>query len=163
MVDCEGPFYRPVGVNPHSIHYAHRDWVYVNEATAADDLYRPPVFLVAIFKIMTFTHKSHFAVVSCQICRKFFGRHARSKSFCRQTESLNPFSLIVIGNPLKLYLTPGNVNDCTVAVDVLDEFTFADNIVIGDKAYGTVAISEFIEVNGGSYYIPPKDNAKQPW
>jgi transposase len=34
---------------------------------------------------------------------------------------------------------------------------------MGDKAYGTVAIREFIETNGGSYCIPPKDNAKQPW
>ena len=34
---------------------------------------------------------------------------------------------------------------------------------MGDKAYGTATIREFIETNGGSYCIPPKDNAKQPW
>ncbi len=34
---------------------------------------------------------------------------------------------------------------------------------MGDKAYGTVEIRDFIESNGGSYCIPPKANATQPW
>ena len=68
-----------------------------------------------------------------------------------------------LGNPVKLHLTPGNVNDCTVAIDVLDGVTLSGSIVMGDKAYGTAGIREFIEANGGTYCIPPKDNAKQPW
>jgi transposase len=68
-----------------------------------------------------------------------------------------------LGNPIKLFLTAGNVNDCTVAVDVLAGVTLTGSIVMGDKAYGTVKIREFIETNGGSYCIPPKSNATQPW
>jgi transposase len=34
---------------------------------------------------------------------------------------------------------------------------------MGDKAYGSASIREFIESNGGSHCIPPKDNAKEPW
>lgn len=34
---------------------------------------------------------------------------------------------------------------------------------MGDKAYGTVEVREFIESNGGTYCIPPKVNATQPW
>ena len=68
-----------------------------------------------------------------------------------------------LGNPIKLYLTPGNVNDCAVAIDVLDGITLTGSIVMGDKAYGIATIREYIETNGGSYWIPPKDNAKEPW
>ena len=34
---------------------------------------------------------------------------------------------------------------------------------MGDKAYGTQEIREYIESQGGSYCIPPKANAKKPW
>ena len=34
---------------------------------------------------------------------------------------------------------------------------------MGDKAYGSASIREYIETNGGSYCIPPKDKAKEPW
>lgn len=34
---------------------------------------------------------------------------------------------------------------------------------MGDKAYGTAKIREFIETNGGTYCIPPKANAAEPW
>jgi transposase len=55
------------------------------------------------------------------------------------------------------------VNDCTVAIDVLDGITLTGSVVMGDKAYGSAGIRGFIETNGGSYCIPPKDNAKEPW
>jgi len=34
---------------------------------------------------------------------------------------------------------------------------------MGDKAYGTIKIREFIEANGGNYCIPPKANTAEPW
>ena len=68
-----------------------------------------------------------------------------------------------LGNPVKLFITAGNVNDCSVAIGVLGGITLTGSIVMGDKAYGSATIREFIESNGGSYCIPPKDNAKEPW
>jgi transposase len=68
-----------------------------------------------------------------------------------------------LGNPVKLYVTPGNVNDCVIATEVLGGVTLTGSIVMGDKAYGTAEIREFIEAKGGSYCIPPKANAAQPW
>jgi transposase len=68
-----------------------------------------------------------------------------------------------LGNPIELYLTPGNVNDCTAAIDVLPNVEFEGSIVMGDKAYGTKGIREYIESHGGSYCIPPKANTVEPW
>jgi transposase len=68
-----------------------------------------------------------------------------------------------LGNPVTLYLTPGNINDCTVAVDVLKDVDLTGSTVMGDKAYGTIDIREYIESQGASYCIPPKDNAANPW
>ncbi len=68
-----------------------------------------------------------------------------------------------LGNPIKLYLTPGNVNDCTAAADVLNGVTLSGSAVMGDKAYGTAKIREFIEANGAACCIPPKANVSEPW
>ena len=68
-----------------------------------------------------------------------------------------------LGNPLKLFLTPGNVNDCAVAVEILGSVTLSGSIVLGDKAYGTTDIRAFVESQGASYCIPPKSNTSEPW
>jgi transposase len=68
-----------------------------------------------------------------------------------------------LGNPVELYLTPGNVNDCTVAIDVLSNVELEGSIVMGDKAYGTKEIREYIENHGANYCIPPKSNTVEPW
>ena len=68
-----------------------------------------------------------------------------------------------LGNPVKLILTPGNVNDCTGAVDVLSEVELSGSVVLGDKAYGTIDIREYITSQGATYCIPPKTNAVKPW
>jgi transposase len=68
-----------------------------------------------------------------------------------------------LGNPIELCLTPGNVNDCAVAVDVLSNVELEGSIVMGDKAYGTKDIREYIESRGASYCIPPKSNTAEPW
>lgn len=68
-----------------------------------------------------------------------------------------------LGNPITLYLTPGNVSDCAVAVEVLSGVTISGSIVMGDKAYGTSEIRNYIETSGGAYCIPPKSNAVEPW
>ena len=68
-----------------------------------------------------------------------------------------------LGNPIELKLTPGNENDCTVAVAVLSNVEIEGSVVMGDKAYGTKEIREHVENRGASYCIPPKANAAEPW
>ena len=68
-----------------------------------------------------------------------------------------------LGNPVQLFLTPGNMNDCAVAIDVLSGVDLSGSTVLGDKAYGTVAIREYIESQGALYCIPPKANTIDPW
>jgi len=68
-----------------------------------------------------------------------------------------------LGNPIRLYLTPGNINDNTAAIDTLEGVELEGAIVMGDKAYGTVEIRAYIESKGASYCIPPKSNTINPW
>jgi transposase len=68
-----------------------------------------------------------------------------------------------LGNPLHLYLTSGNINDCSAAVTVLSRIKLSGSVVLGDKAYGTKDIREYIESQEATYCIPPKSNAKNPW
>lgn len=68
-----------------------------------------------------------------------------------------------LGNPVHLYLTQGNINDSTVAVEVLSGVTLSESTILGDKAYGTLEIRKYIESTGATFCIPPKSNAREPW
>jgi len=68
-----------------------------------------------------------------------------------------------LGNPVHLFLTPGNINDCAVAVKLLSGVSLSGSTVLGDKAYGTNEIREYIESQDASYCIPPKSNTANPW
>ena len=68
-----------------------------------------------------------------------------------------------LGNPLYLQLSAGNVHDAKIATDVLDHVEIVESIVLGDKAYGTKKIREYILDRGGDYCIPPKVNNPDPW
>ena len=48
-------------------------------------------------------------------------------------------------------------------MEVLSNVTFSGSVVLGDKAYGTLEIREYIESQGATYCIPPKTNATDPW
>ena len=50
-----------------------------------------------------------------------------------------------------------------MAVDVLSHVGLAGSNILGDKAYGTVAIREYIVSGGATYTIPPKSNTLNPW
>lgn len=67
------------------------------------------------------------------------------------------------GNPLYFQLSAGNVNDSTVAVNVLSHIDISESNVLGDKAYGTNQILDYIQRQDSEYTIPPKSNAIQPW
>ena len=68
-----------------------------------------------------------------------------------------------LGNPIKLIFTTGNTSDNTIAIDLLSGLDINGSIVMGDKAYGSKEIRDFIIKNGGTYVIPPKSNAVEPW
>ncbi|MDR3046778.1 MAG: IS5 family transposase [Bacteroidales bacterium] len=67
-----------------------------------------------------------------------------------------------LGNPIRLFLTPGNVNDCTAAIDTMKGVNLSGSTVLGDKAYGTAEICAYIESQGATYCIPPRSNAINP-
>jgi transposase len=60
-------------------------------------------------------------------------------------------------------LSAGNINDSTVAVDVLSRVDISQSNVLGDKAYGTNEILDYIQRQDGEYTIPPKANTVNPW
>ena len=56
-------------------------------------------------------------------------------------------------------LTAGNVNDSTVAEEMLSSFNIKDRYIYADKGYDTVNIVNYIENQGGKAVIPSKCNA----
>ncbi len=68
-----------------------------------------------------------------------------------------------LGNPVAFLLSPGNDNDSTHAVDLMDKTDITGSNLLGDKAYGTKEILAYINQHGAVAVIPPKSNAKDPW
>lgn len=60
-------------------------------------------------------------------------------------------------------LTGGQVFDSVPTIDLLNQLNIADSNIIGDKAYGSQAIRQFIDEQGASYTIPPRENSTDPW
>jgi transposase len=68
-----------------------------------------------------------------------------------------------LGNPVALHFTQGSVHDSKEAVPLLREVRLEGNTVLGDKAFGSKEIREYIVSQGGTYCIPPQSNVKEPW
>ena len=68
-----------------------------------------------------------------------------------------------LGNPLAFLLSPGNDHDATHAIPLLELVPIGGSNILGDKAYGTKDIRNYITSHGAEYTIPPKSNAKEPW
>ena len=66
------------------------------------------------------------------------------------------------GNPLKFMLTARNVNDSTVAEEMLSSFNLKNKYIYADKGYDTASIVRYIENQGGNAVIPSKCNAVNP-
>jgi transposase len=60
-------------------------------------------------------------------------------------------------------LSPGSDHDSLHAIELLSKADISQSNVLGDKAYGSKAIRDFITSSGGRYTIPPQSNMKQPW
>ena len=66
--------------------------------------------------------------------------------------------------PVNFLLSAGNIDDCTEAVPLLKQLPdLKDCNILGDKAYGTKEIREYLHGQSARYTIPPKVNTKQPW
>lgn len=66
--------------------------------------------------------------------------------------------------PVTFLLSAGNVNDCTEAVPLLKQCPNLKNCnILGDRAYGTKKIREYLHSQSATYTIPPKVNTKKPW
>lgn len=68
-----------------------------------------------------------------------------------------------LGNPVEFLLSPGNDHDSSHAIAILSKTDISKSNVLGDKAYGTKVIRDFITKQGATYDIPPKINIKEPW
>lgn len=55
------------------------------------------------------------------------------------------------------------MHDSKAATDVLSLVDISGSIVMGDKAYGSEKIRDYITYHGATYAIPPKDNNPDPW
>lgn len=60
-----------------------------------------------------------------------------------------------IGNSVYFQLSFGNANDNTLAVKMLSHVEIKDSNILGDKAYGTKEIREYIVSKEATYTIPP--------
>lgn len=68
-----------------------------------------------------------------------------------------------LGNPILFHLTGGNIFDSTPVCELLDKISIKGSNILGDKAYGSQTIREYITNREATYTIPPKSNAKTPW
>ena len=60
-------------------------------------------------------------------------------------------------------LTGGQVHDATAAIPLLKEVSIFGSNILGDKAYGSLEIRQYITYCGAIYTIPPKENCSEPW
>ena len=90
-----------------------------------------------------------------------------SSSIGKTRGGLNTKIHAIVGKdlrPVAFLLSAGNVDDCTEAVPLLQQIPdLKDCNILGDKAYGTKEIREYLQGQSASYTIPPKVNTKQPW
>jgi len=68
-----------------------------------------------------------------------------------------------LGYPIHVHLSAGNIHDAAEAETALSDVPLEGTVVLGDKAYGSRAVRDYITQSGASYCIPPKSNNKSPW
>lgn len=67
-----------------------------------------------------------------------------------------------LGNPLHFMLTPGNVNDITVAGELLASFSLDGKMILTYKGYDSERFVNHITDNGGTVIIPSRITSKNP-
>ena len=59
-----------------------------------------------------------------------------------------------------LLLTGGQIHDSQCAVELLSKVNLADKKILGDKAFCSAHIRDFVQAQGGSICIPDKTNSR---
>ncbi|WP_141506244.1 IS5 family transposase [Paenibacillus luteus] len=68
-----------------------------------------------------------------------------------------------LGNPIAFLLTGGQVYDTVPVMDLLQTLDITGSHILGDKAYGSETVRNWITAKQASYTIPPKANSQNPW
>lgn len=55
------------------------------------------------------------------------------------------------------------MHDANAAIDLLSELEIAGSNILGDKAYGSQKIRDYITAQKARYTIPPRENCVEPW
>jgi len=63
-----------------------------------------------------------------------------------------------LGNPVEFLLSPGSDHDATHAIEILDRVDITGSNVLGDRAYDSDAIVDYIGERGAVVVIPSKSN-----
>ena len=63
-----------------------------------------------------------------------------------------------MGNPVEFLLSPGNDHDSTHAVEILSKVDIEGSNILGDRAYDTDGVLEYIGEQGAIAVIPSKAN-----
>ncbi len=66
-----------------------------------------------------------------------------------------------VGHAVKLELTGGNINDCTLAPVMMEPVAEGETL-LADKAYDVDALRDALSGRGANACIPPKSNRKNP-
>ena len=80
------------------------------------------------------------------------GKKTENKAVGRTKGGLNTKIHAIVdglGNPVVFLLSPGNDNDSTHAIDLMDKTDLTGSNLLGDKAYGTKEIRLFGAADGG--------------
>ena len=94
------------------------------------------------------------------------GKKTKNKAVGRTKGGLNTKIHTIVdglGNPVAFLLSPGNDNDSTHAIELLNKTDITGSNLLGDKAYGTKEILKYIKKHGATVVIPLKSNTKEPW
>ena len=64
---------------------------------------------------------------------------------------------------MEFLLSPANDGDSTHAIELLNKVDITGCNILGDKAYGSEEIRNYITEQDALYTIPPKSNSIEPW
>ena len=87
------------------------------------------------------------------------GKKTENKAVGRTKGGLNTKIHAIVdglGNPVVFLLSPGNDNDSTHAIYLMDKTDLTGSNLLGDKAYGTKEILAYINEHGATVVIPDR-------